>query len=402
MALVERSSWPPLSYEELEWTVSDDIRAQVDVFQARRMQQPYRAAITPSIADTDPVSALSRETMALVRFTSASLTRFDQDMANVPVAMPAILLRSESASSSQIEKLSSSARSIAAAQLGLSDERNAMEIAANTDAMWQAVAIEESLDVATICSIHHTLMARTEPDIAGRLRQQQVWVGGGASLSPHGADYVAPAWEKVRGALEDMAAFAARADVPGIVLASVVHAQFESIHPFEDGNGRTGRAIIHPLLRASGLATHTIVPVSAGLLGDVPCYFAALDSYRSGDLNPIVARVCAGAQSAIVGGRALAAEIQEVRESWTTSIHARSDSSAWRLADELFRQPVVNAAYAASRLDVSDRAARNAIETLVTADALTPVTLARRNQAWQAPKILAAMDHFAETSTRRR
>ena len=98
----------------------------------------------------------------------------------------------------------------------------------------------------------------------------------------------------------------------------------------------------------------------------------------------------------MVGGRSLAMQVQQIRESWLESITARSDSIAWTLADHLFRQPVVNASHVASRLGVSDRGARNAIETLVDAGVLSPVTLARRNRAWQAPEVLTAMDRFAQ------
>lgn len=399
---VAESAWPSVTYEAVDWVVDESVRGYLDVFQLHRMQRPYHAAITPAIADLDPVPALSRSTLALVESTAATLIQFDQEMASLPVAMPAVLLRSESASSSQIERLSATARNIAAAQLGLSDRQNAQEIASNTDAMWRAAALDDDLTVEAIRSIHRTLMEHAAPEIAGQLRDRQVWIGGGASLSPHGADFVAPVWQRVPAALEDLCRFAARRDVQGIVRAAVVHAQFESIHPFEDGNGRTGRAIIHPLLRTSGLVTRTTVPVSAGLLGDVPAYFAALDSFRHGQLDPIVTQVCAGAQVAVVGGRSLAMQVQQIRESWLESITARSDSIAWTLADHLFRQPVVNASHVASRLGVSDRGARNAIETLVDAGVLSPVTLARRNRAWQAPEVLAAMERFAQDAVQRR
>ncbi len=394
--------FPSLTYESVEWSVDERIRGHLDIFQLHRMERPYQAALTPEIADLDPTAMLSRKTLALVESTAATLTHFDQEMSTLPVPMPAVLLRSESASSSQIERLSATSRNIAAAQLGISNRQNAQEIASNTDAMWQAASLNRELSVEVICSIHRTLMEQAEPDIAGRLRERQVWVGGDTSLSPHGAHYIAPVWQRVPAALEDMCEFSSRPDVPGIVRAAIVHAQFESIHPFEDGNGRTGRAIIHPLLRKSGLVTRATLPISVGLLSDVTSYFAALDSYRDGDLEPIVTRMCSSAQVAVVAGRSLAQDIQQIRESWLAALTARSDSTAWRLADQLFRQPVVNASYVASNLGVSDRGARNAITVLVDAGILIPVTLARRNQAWQAPQVLEAMDSFADLADQRR
>ncbi|WP_277932448.1 Fic family protein [Rhodococcus opacus] len=81
-----------------------------------------------------------------------------------------------------------------------------------------------------------------------RWRQQQVWIGGG-SLGPHTAHFVPPHHDRVPELIDDLIVFANRVDVTVIAQIAVAHAQFETIHPFLDGNGRVGRALIQAMLR---------------------------------------------------------------------------------------------------------------------------------------------------------
>ena len=227
-----------------------------------------------------------------------------------------------------------------------------------------------------------------------------MWIGGGG-MSPHEALFVPPHHERVPAAMEDLARFAARTDLLALVHAALLHAQFETIHPFADGNGRTGRVLLQALLRWRGTIRHTTVPLSAGLLADVAGYFAALTAYREGDIVPIVTEVGNAALRAVTNGRMLATEILELRAGWGEQITARKSSIAWRLADALFAQPVVNADWVSRTLEVSDRGARNAIEALTAAGILEEWSTARRNKAWQAPEVLHAMDDFAARAGRR-
>ncbi|MDR0417778.1 MAG: Fic family protein [Propionibacteriaceae bacterium] len=391
-------SWPAIEYEDRPWrpNLADP---RVDVFQRLRLERPYQAAVPARIADLD--AALSGETLRLADQASAELVRFDAEMAALPTPMPAVLLRSESASSSQIEHLTANARNLALASLGLTAGQNAVLVAGNARAMAAALAVSGPLTPAVVLDIHRALLEATEPDIAGRWRAEQVWIGA-SSLSPHEADFVPPHQDRLPACLADWAAYADRSDPPALAQAAIAHAQFETIHPFVDGNGRTGRVLIQSVLRRRGLIRSATVPVSSGLLRDTASYFDALSAYRAGHPEPIIEQMAAAVLAAVGNARLLAADIAQIRQDWLDQVQARSDSSVWKLADLLFAQPVVTAAFAAAQLGVTDRAARNAIAALQAAGVLTPVRRQRRSQAWQADAILTAMDEFAARAGRRR
>ncbi len=396
------SAWPALAYEEHPWQVTPEQAHRLGAVETRRLSRPYRAAVPAQIAELDVMGVLGRDTLEAAEEAAALTREFDAAMATLPVPMPAILLRSESASSSQIENLTANARNIAAATIGADDKENSTLVAANVAAMREALAHPGPPDTQTILSIHRALLGASQPDTSGVLRREQVWVGA-SDQSPHGAAFVAPHHCHVPALMDDLQRFIERRDMPPLVHAAIAHAQFETIHPFSDGNGRTGRVLVHSMLRTSIPIASSTAPVSAGLLGDTSSYFRALTDYRDGDPGSIVASMSLAAHDAARHGRALAERIVETRSRWVSSINARSDSTAWRLADHLFSQPVVNAAHVCAALEVSDRGARNAIAKLVESGVLRKAVLGRRrNVVWQADAVLEAMDDFARSAVHRR
>ena len=183
--------------------------------------------------------------------------------------------------------------------------------------------------------------------------------------------------------------------------AALAHAQFETIHPFIDGNGRTGRALVQAMLRHGRLARNVTVPVSAGLLADTDAYFAALTTYREGDPLPIVSQFANAAFRAVSNGRELVEQLRETRGGWQRTIKARSDSAVWRLADLLLRRPVVNARVIADELDLDVGNVHRYIKPFLEAGILAQSQDVRRNQVWRSPEILAALDAFAARAGRR-
>ena len=201
--------------------------------------------------------------------------------------------------------------------------------------------------------------------------------------------------------MADLVRFVQRNDIAVLAHAAIAHAQFETIHPFADGNGRTGRALIHSMLRAKGLTRNVTVPVSAGLLTDTGHYFDSLTRYRQSEIAPIVATMADAALRAIGNGRQLVEELRAIRQGWNEAINARRDATAWRLADLLMRRPVIDAALVVAELGVQSANALRPINTLVEAGVLTELTGFRRNRMWQSREVIAALDEFAVRAGRR-
>jgi Fic family protein len=266
--------------------------------------------------------------------------------------------------------------------------------------MRSAIELADRLDAPSILRVHAALLGSTNPSWAGRWREEQVWIGGG-DWSPHGADFVPPHHEHVPAAVDDLVLYLARDDIEPLVQAAVAHAQFETIHPFPDGNGRVGRALVHALLRAKELTRQVTVPVSAGLLTGVTAYFGALDRYRLGDPEAIVELLSRASFAAIGNGRRLVGELRDLGSRWREVIGARSGATAWRLADELLRHPVVDVPAARAFLDVADMTAARAIDRLAGAGILTQVAGQQRNRKWAALEVLGALDAFAARAGRR-
>jgi Fic family protein len=198
------------------------------------------------------------------------------------------LLRAESVASSKIEGLEAAPRrlldaEVVLAQGGDAADRIAVEVLANVAAMEAAVELGSSTDTITLddlLGIHRILMERSAtPGIAGVVRTVQNWIGG-SSYNPCSAAFVPPPPETLDTLLDDLLSYINGDDHPTLVQAAIAHAEFETIHPFADGNGRTGRALIHVILRRRGLAPRFVPPISLILATRAGDYIAGLTAYR--------------------------------------------------------------------------------------------------------------------------
>ncbi len=362
-----------------------------------RTRGPYRAAVTAPIAEA--TVELPAAVLAAADDASVEIARYDTEVGAGLAPFAALLLRSESAASSKIENLTASARAIAEAELG-HGARNANLVVANERAMTAAIALADRIDAPAILAMHTALLGAAAPQIAGRWRTEQVWIGGG-DHSPHGASFVPPHHSRVPDAIDDLIRFCRRTDIPALAHAALVHAQFETIHPFPDGNGRVGRALVHAQLRHAGLTRQVTVPVSAGLLTDTGTYFAALDAYRAGDPAAIVERFADAAFAALDNGRRLVADLDRIRTAWTERITARRDAAVWRILDLIIGHPVVNAALVGRELAIAPTNVYRSLRPLVDAGILVEFTDNKRDRRWRAPDVLDALDTFATRTGRR-
>ena len=385
------SEWPKTGVEARPWALDAD--APMSRRARRATAGPYRAAVVPAIADLEV--RIPSPLLAEADDATRALVEFDREVGAMPLPFDAILLRTESASSSEVEQLTASAKQIALAEYGAARSRNAPIIAANAAAMRRAIDDAAALDEATIIDVQRLLLADDPRSalITGGWREQQVWIGGRSS--PHTADFVPPHHDRVPAAMADLVRFADRVDVPALAHAALAHAQFETIHPFADGNGRTGRVLLHAMLRRAGVTRTTTVPVSAGLLAAPQHYIAALDAYREGDAAAIVQTIVDSAFFALASSRRLVDRIHGMREAWRARLRARSGSAAQRSLDLLPGLPVVSIARLAEALEVSTTAASNAIERLVDDGIVEQIGGGARNRLWAVPEVLDALDEFA-------
>lgn len=395
MEAAEPTGWPPLQHERLEWTPHPATGWPLNPPGPR----VYDAALPPLIASL-PV-LLPSVTMQRAEAASAELIRFDTQLGERVAAFEPVLLRSEAAASSQIEHLTASARRILTAEITRSGSSNAVLIAANTRAMQAAIALAGDLSADSIRAMHQVLLEAEPRHTPGQWRTEQVWIGTSAS-SPVGADFVAPSYGRVPELIDDLVAFSTRDDIPPLVQVALAHAQFETIHPFIDGNGLTGRAFAQSMLRAKGITRNVAIPVSAGLLAGVDSYYASLTAYRAGNPLPIIEAFADAASAAVENAARLVGDIDTIRASWNARVTARRDSGVWPLLDAVARRPVLNATIAAEELGVHPTNVYRLLNALTEAGILRSKKEHLDGPFWRSDEMLGAIDAFAERAGRRR
>ncbi len=321
-------------------------------------------------------------------------------------ALARILLRAESVASSRIEGLEISPQRLLRADAARAEgevptDATAAEVLANVDAMMYAVESDGPITLERLIEVHRKLLAPTRLAAhGGRIRTQQNWIGGN-SYNPFGAAFVPPPHEVVPELLEDLMAFTNDDSLPATAQAAIAHAQFETIHPFVDGNGRTGRALVHMILRRRGLVTRTLLPVSLILATHADDYVAALTSTRfigppdsseaQQSTDEWVGLFASACYRAVANATHFEARVRALVEAWVTRIGpVRADSSALALARALPATPIVTARSVQKILSVSFRTANAAIAVLEDAGVLTQTRVGKRNRAYEACDIVDA------------
>jgi Fic family protein len=363
-----------------------------------RRPQEIACFVPDPIAAWDP--PLTAATAALIGEADGEIRQLDREAPGLVGLEPLSrqLLRQESVGSSRIEGLSIGQRRLARAAAGIGRDNTATEIAGNVAAMEQAVRLAAEPRPVTredLLAIHATLFASTrDARLGGAVRCEQNWIGRSA-FSPAGAEFVPPPPEHVDDLLHDLAAFLNRDDLPVTLQAAIAHAQFETIHPFADGNGRVGRCLIHIINRRRGLAVNVVPPVSLVLATHSREYVDGLTEYRFGDPTRWLLFYAAATVKAVDRAHELGRRIEALREDWLERLgHPRRDASSRALAEQLAAEPIVTIARAAQLAGVSDTAAARAIVALGDARILTPVSKQAWGRRWEATEVFALLDDF--------
>lgn len=367
-----------------------------------------QAYVPASIADLD--LRLSGTTVAAVSDAESQIAAAQEhaDRAGVST-IAAQLLRSEAIASSQIEGIDtpsqrSLAKALFAAEHGAPVRLSApaaatiANVRAVRDAYRDAASASAPFSVDDLIRTHVALAQadRHLAAVAGQVRDRQNWIGRDP-LTPANADFVPPPARLVADLLDDLCAFMGRTDLPPLLQAAVAHAQFETIHPFADGNGRVGRALIGIAICRGGLARDVLPPTSLVLARERREYIDGLTAWRFEPDGPDrwVTLLARAAERAAIATIALADDIAALQVRWRElSSHRRSDSAAAAIIDALPAHPILNVADAAMLTGRSEQRARVALNQLEADGVLAQVTLGRRNRAWESVGLFALVDRM--------
>jgi Fic family protein len=315
------------------------------------------------------------------------------------------LLRAESVASSKIEGLEAGPRRLLDAEVVLAHgghpaDRIAVEVLANVAAMEAAVELGSSADTITLddfLGIHRILIERSAtPGIGGVVRTVQNWIGG-SSYNPCSASFVPPPPETLDALLCDLLAYVNDDHHPALVQAAIAHAQFETIHPFADGNGRAGRALIHVILRRRGLAPRFVPPISLVLATWARDYIAGLTAFRHVGAPGRHERSTGGtwlrtfataAHRSCNDAEAYAAKIDALDARWRERLgRVRANSAVALLLDLLPGVPVLTVDSAARLIGRSEMRTGEAVNRLQAAGILR-----QRNVGRQRYRVFEAAD----------
>lgn len=374
---------PPHEYETLPWAPAHGRRAEIDT---------YRASIPPLIADLR--IEVRPDVLEHARQAAVEVAVLERSYAGQITTLEPFLLRTEAIASSRIEQELTTVDQLARAQHGIRAPRSARTVKGAIDGL--ALLVDRAaggIHLDDVLAAHVPLMAddAEEKWDAGRLRRVQNWIGG-SNRSPRGADHVPPAPARVPELMDDLVRFTRRTDLDPVVHAAVTHAQFESIHPFTDGNGRVGRSLVNALWRYRGMTRTMTVPVASAIVARRERYFSLVDEYRTGRVEDLVLfladATCRSAREATVSAERLVA----LPAVWRERVHARADSAAAALLGLLPRHPVVDAADVARLTGASQARAYAAIDRLEEAGVLRRITESRRDMTWAAGDVLDEAD----------
>lgn len=375
-------------------------RADLGAYGGWRSRQGffYDAFIPDPIADLNPVLP-GDVAQAVVEAEHAVRTLNQGPAVQSLEAGARYLLRAESVASSQIEGLRITQRRLAEALFApdLGDV-TARSVINNITAMEAAVNLgsaERPIMMMDIQAIHQTLLNTPEDAaIAGVVRTTQNWIGG-RTTSPLGAQFIPPPPEEIAPLLDDLCVFINRDDLPAVAQAAITHAQFETIHPFADGNGRVGRCLIHVVLRRRGLADRYVPPISVVLATNSRAYIGGLNDYRKGTLAEWCGLFAAATRTAAHQAQQLTGQLADLEAQWWARAgRPRRDSATTRLLALLPAIPVLSIQTAATALRVTYPAARQAVENMEKAGVLNQITIGKRNRAWVAKEVFTLLNAF--------
>jgi len=360
----------------------------------------YRAYVPDLVASLDPLTTFEAAEVVAAAEQAVRQLNAAGSVGGLE-AIGALLLRSEAIASSRIEGYELSQRNLARALIDPRSARGtARTVAANVVAMEEAIALGEAERVLTaddIQAIHRTLMANEPARVTpGEFRREQNWIGGRLD-SPMDARYIPPPEDEIEDLIEDLMACINRDDLPGIAHAAIAHAQFETIHPFLDGNGRVGRCLIHVILRRRGIAPRFVPPVSVALASRPDTYVSGLVDFREGRIAEWCASFAGACERAASLSTELAEAIAKLEADWFDRAgRPRRDSAAARIIATLPAQPIASAATIRAAIGASHQRALDGLKALAEAGVIRQITEGGYDRQYAADELFALLETYEE------
>ena len=392
------------AWDEQVWTS----RVDSGVPRRDRRSGPFRSFVPARLMESP---------LALEHETEHLLARAERDVRSLPdhgtdlAAVARFLLRSEAIASSRIEGIAPSPKHVALAELGQREKVEGVSDPARLVANNMTVVREATTQLAQLAQVtidgivqlHRSLLV-DQPELHG-LRTRQNWIGG-STWHPLDADFVPPAPERVSELMADLVGYMNTASHAPLVQAALTHAQFETIHPFSDGNGRVGRALIHTVLARRGVSVGAVLPISLVFSTFSDRYVSALQRFRTDDTatsrNQWVRFFAEAAIDACAQAHVLAEDLTDLRAQWQEKLSLarrhrgasralRKDSVTGQILADLMATPVLTVDTVQRIHGPSRPAAQRGLDELADAGILHQRAIGRGRRAYICEDALTAI-----------
>ncbi len=304
----------------------------------------------------------------------------------------ALFLRREAVLSSRIEGTRTTLAQLLAAETGAApapDPDDLHEVANCARAMEYGLARLETLPLSLrlVREFHERLM-RGDSAMPGEFRRVRNWIGPPGS-TPADAAYVPPPPEALMKCLDAWERFLHDDTLPPLVHAALAHAQFEAIHPFLDGNGRTGRLLIDLLLAARGVLPAPLLCLSAWFESTRDAYYAHLLAVtEKGEWEEWVEYFLRGVRIQAEDAVARIEAMEDLLERWREAASGRAND----MLPLFLRHPFWTAGGLSERLGIAYTTARRRLDRLEEAGIIQPAGPAKRNRLWCARELLGILE----------
>ena len=384
-------SWPAATTQTV--SVDNELWRNWDETSTPRIEVVQTIPATIADIAIPPLSAAAGAALAAADAGVAALNEVALGQSADLGYLSAVLLRADAVASSQIEDITATAEPLAVAYVEDDQDTSGIDEATTLVAAHVAVTVASFRQKGPITAewMHRqqSLLLRHDHEILrrhiGAWRDCAVWIGETRAV----ATFEGPPHELVPGLIEDLVAFSARPDIHPIMHAAIAHAQFETIHPYVDGNGRVGRLLIHQLLR-SGKAP---VPVAHGLLHDTGVYVDGLTAYRSGDLDAWIEIFANAVTEASSVGARLVRRLNALRVDYRRRVRTRGSSATHAVLVELIEHPALTASDLRVRHNITAARASQILNRLNQAGIVRRSSYASgRERVWVADDVIHVMD----------